>query len=194
MKLHLAVITAGLLWTMHGPASASSDIFARTEPGQLEIKELPAGILLESRVEGAYFENSNRLFRPLFGYISRHDIAMTTPVEARMEPGAMYFWVAPAEAAKVAGDEGGVRVIEQPARTVVAVGGRGAYSERNYRAAEAVLREWLAGQTDWIAEGDPYGVFWHGPFTPWFRKQYEVHQPLRRTPPPPAAPSEDAVG
>lgn len=196
MGFPFLVAIIGLFSTMNAPLTASTDIFARTEPGRVEVKELPAGILLETRVEGSYFENGNRLFRPLFRYISRHDIAMTTPVEARIEPGAMYFWVAPAEAAKVVGDEDGVRVLEQAARTVVAVGGRGAYSERNYSNAEAVLREWLAGQTDWLAEGEAYGVFWHGPFTPWFRKQYEVHQPLRRAPvvPPPSDLKDDDPG
>ncbi|MCC5842333.1 MAG: heme-binding protein [Opitutales bacterium] len=160
------------------PATAT-DAFARTEADVMEIKHLPGGILLESTAEGAYFENSNRLFRPLFRYISRHDIAMTTPVEARMEPGAMLFWVAPSEEGKVAGDEEGVRVIEQPPRTVGAIGGRGAYSERNFHRAEDALRAWLAEQEAWEIDGEAYGVFWHGPFTPWFRKQFEVHIPVR---------------
>lgn len=79
------------------------------------------------------------------------------------------------------GDEEGVRVIEQPPRTVAAIGGRGAYSERNFRRAEAALRTWLAEQDAWEIDGEAHGVFWHGPFTPWFRKQYEVHIPVRPT-------------
>lgn len=175
-SIHLSF---SLFFVMCAMPLSAAEAFPRTAADQIEIKHLPGGILLESTGEGSYFQNSNRLFRPLFRYISRHDIAMTTPVEARIEPGAMLFWVAPSEEGKVAGDEEGVRVIEQAPRTVAAIGARGAYSERNFRAAEAALREWLAEQQPWQIDGEAYGVFWHGPFTPWFRKQFEVHIPVR---------------
>ena len=67
--------------------------FEPTKPGIIELKELPSGRLLESKGDGSYFNSSNSLFGPLFRYIQKNDIAMTTPVEARMDPGAMYFWV-----------------------------------------------------------------------------------------------------
>jgi len=43
-----------------------------------------------------------------------------------------------------------------------------------------VLLAWLAGRGDLEPTGEPYAVFWNGPFTPWFAKRYEVHQPVRR--------------
>jgi effector-binding domain-containing protein len=175
------IFVLGIAFAMSPAPGFATDAFPRTEAEQIEVKDLPAGILLKSSAEGSYFENSNRLFRPLFRYISRNEIAMTTPVEARMKPAAMLFWVAPSEEGKVVGDEEGVRVIEQPPRTVAAIGGRGAYSERNFRRAEAALRTWLAEQDAWEIDGEAHGVFWHGPFTPWFRKQYEVHIPVRPT-------------
>lgn len=160
-------------------ASAANEAFARTAPDVIEIKTLPSGTLLESTAGGDYFANSGRLFRPLFRYIRRHEIAMTTPVESRMSPGAMYFWVSPGEVSKLAGDEDGVRVVETPERRVAAIGGRGGYTKRNHTQAEDTLRAWLGEQTEWVIDGDAHAVFWHGPMTPWFRKQYEVHIPVR---------------
>ena len=96
--------------------------FAPTPPGEIEIKELPPGVLLESSSGQSYFESDNQLFRPLFRYIRERDIAMTTPVEARIHPGRMYFWVAEGEVAKVDGDTDSVRVVHLPERKVASAG------------------------------------------------------------------------
>ena len=82
-------------------AMATEQAFPPTAPGVTEVKTLPAGILLKSAGRGNYFEQSDGLFMPLFRYISRHNIEMTTPVEARIDDAAMYFWVAESQHAKV---------------------------------------------------------------------------------------------
>lgn len=180
MNLRLSsVLTFIVLINLPMSLSAASAAFPATEPGEFEIKTLPAGTLLEATAEGSYFDNSNRLFRPLFRYISSHGIAMTVPVEATPEPGAMYFWVAPEEIAKVSGDKDGVRVIQVNPRTVAAHAARGSYSERNFARVRADLEAWLATQEAWVASGDAYAVYWSGPFTPWFRKLFEVHIPVQ---------------
>ncbi len=158
---------------------ATEQAFPPTAPGVAEFKTLPSGVLLKASGRGSYFDESNGLFRPLFNYISSQKIAMTTPVEAQIDQAAMYFWVAPSELAKVAGDKGGVEVIQMPERRVASLGARGGYSRENFVLTRAKLSEWLAAQPEMEAAGDAYAVYWHGPFTPWFAKRSEVHIPVR---------------
>ncbi len=148
--------------------------FKATEPGQVELKTLPAGRLLASRGSDSYFQNSNQLFGPLFRYISDRGIAMTTPVEAHMDPGTMYFWVASDQLDLAEDDTDSVVVIDVPERRVAAVGARGAYSEANFNQAKDVLLDWIEGQDSIAITGEPYAVYWNGPFTPWFMKTFEV--------------------
>lgn len=168
-----------LLLPLAASAMATEQAFPPTASGVSEVKTLPAGVLLRSSGQGNYFDQSNRLFGPLFRYISRHDIAMTTPVEARIDDAAMYFWVAASQEAKVAGSDGAVVVERVPERRVASRGGRGSYSRENYEKTRDELLAWLKGQAGLEAAGAPYAVFWHGPFTPWFAKRYEVHVPVR---------------
>ena len=161
------------------PAMATEQAFPPTAPGVTEVKTLPAGVLLKSTGRGNYFEQSDGLFMPLFRYISRHNIAMTTPVEARIDSAAMYFWVAESQHAKVAGSEGKVEVERIPARRVASLGIKGSYTRDNFEKNRDMLVAWIARQTDLEAAGEPYAVYWHGPFTPWFAKRSEVHVPVR---------------
>ncbi len=166
------------------PAMATEQAFPSTAPGVIEVKTLPAGVLLKSTGRGNYFEQSDGLFMPLFRYISRHNIAMTTPVEARIDDAAMYFWVAESQHAKVPGSEGAVEVQRLPERRVASLGAKGSYSRGNFEETRDKLMTWIAKQTDIETAGEPYGVFWHGPFTPWFAKRSEVHVPVRSKPAP----------
>ncbi len=158
----------------------AEEAFPPTEPGVSEIKTLPAGLLLKSAADGNYFDNGGRLFGPLFRYISLHNISMTTPVEATIDDAAMFFWVAPSQAEKVAGSKDGVEVIKVPERIVAVRGAKGGYNQDNYDETRAELLEWLSSQSEWRTTGDSYGVYWNGPFTPWFMKTYEVQIPVER--------------
>ena len=163
-------------------AMAAETAFPATASGVNELKTLPAGVLLKSTGRGSYFSQSNALFGPLFRYISRHDIAMTTPVEAKIDEAAMYFWVAPSQVAEVVGDEGGVVVERIPERRVASRGSRGSYSRELFEKTRAELQAWLASQPDLEAAGDAYGVYWDAPYMPWFLKRSEVHIPVRPKP------------
>lgn len=158
---------------------ATEQAFPPTTPGTSELKTLPAGVLLRSSGSGEYFDRANDLFRPLFRYISRHDIAMTVPVEARIREAAMYFWVAASQEGKVAGDDGAVVVERFPERRVASRGARGGYSRSHYERTRDELLAWVSGQAGVEPAGEPYAVFWSGPFTPGFLKRYEVHVPVR---------------
>ena len=158
---------------------ATEKAFPPSPIGASELKILPAGLLLKTSATGSYFDQSNRLFGPLFNYISSHEIAMTTPVEAKIEGAAMFFWVAKSQRAKVGGSTDAVEVVEIPERWVASLGARGSYSAQNFSKTRDQLLAWLDQQKDVEAAGPPYAVYWDGPFTPGFFKRYEVHVPVR---------------
>jgi hypothetical protein len=180
--MRCATVLLLLLLPILSDAMANEQAFPPTASGVNELKTLPAGVLLKSAGSGEYFESANNLFMPLFRYISRHDIAMTVPVEARIRDAAMYFWVAESQHAKVTGNEGAVVVEKIPERRVASRGARGSYSRSNFERTRDELLAWLATRTDVEAAGEPVAVFWSGPFTPWFIKRYEVHVPVRLRP------------
>lgn len=167
-----------ILLAFASPAMAATEAFNRSPVGTPELKTLPAGLLLKASGKGNYFEQSNDLFRPLFNYISTHDIAMTTPVEASIEGAAMYFWVAESERGKVGGNSQGVEVVEIPERRVASLGARGSYSAANFAATRDELLAWLGARADVVATGPAYAVYWNGPFVPGFLKRFEVHIPV----------------
>lgn len=168
-------------WLLAGPvALTAQSVFPATEPGRVELKTLPAGTLLKAAGKGDYFGQDGSLFLRLFRFISARDVAMTTPVEAQVDDAAMFFWVAEKDRAKAGAAKEGIEVVARPAREVASAGAKGAYSRENFLKTKAVLVAWLAGRSDLEAAGEPYAVFWNGPFTPWFAKRYEVHQPVRR--------------
>jgi hypothetical protein len=164
-------------------AMAASEAFPPTPPGTTELKTLPAGVLLKSAGSGSYFDTADNLFSPLFRYISKHDIAMTTPVEARIDSAAMFFWVAASERSKVAGNAAGVEVVEVPERRVASHGERGGYGRTNFEKARDKLLAWVATQPAIEPAGEPYAVYWNAPFVPAFLKRFEVHVPVRPKPP-----------
>lgn len=158
---------------------AYESAFPKTAPGASELKTLPAGTLLKAAAGGDYFARSGGLFRPLFNYISDHDIKMTVPVEAQIDDAAMFFWVGRTELDKVRPATGGVEIIRMPERRVAVRGARGGYNRPNFERTRDELLRWLAAQGSLEAAGPAYAVYWNGPFTPWFLREYEVHVPVR---------------
>jgi hypothetical protein len=158
--------------------SAAEKAFPQTDVGVAEIKSLPAAHLIASQSEQSYFSNGNGLFRPLFRYISSRDIAMTTPVEAEMEPGIMYFYIGEEAVDRAQNGNDEVTVHTLPERLVASYGVRGGYNERNFDKADAKLREWLSTQSNYQIAGDARGVFWNGPFMPGLFKRFEIHIPI----------------
>ena len=172
------IFTLFLLLTMTS-SHAAEQAFDPTKPGQIELKTLPAGRLLVCEGEGDYFNQSNSLFGPLFRYIQSHDISMTTPVEARIEPGTMIFWVASDQVDKADENTDRVRVIDIEERTVAAIGKRGGYSQSNFEEARAELLQWIEERGDLEIAGEPFAVYWNGPFVPGPFKKFEVQVEVR---------------
>lgn len=163
-----------LILTVGNSVSGYEKAFKETEAGVIEVKVIPGGRLLESKANGSYFDTSNNMFRPLFNYIQENEISMTTPVEARIDPGIMYFWVASDQIDKAVESTGRVKVIDIPERKVAAIGAKGSYNKRNFEKAKRELLVWVTTQDDISVKGEPFGVYWNGPLTPWFMKRFEV--------------------
>ena len=159
-------------------ASAYEAAFKKTPVDQIEVRTLPAARLIAVEAQGSYFDHSNGLFKQLFSYISDNDISMTVPVEGQLDSAQMRFYLGQ-DAPDAPRDTDAVRVIEVPSRMVASIGGSGSYGESNVGAARQRLESWLADQEQWAADGEPYAVFWDGPFTLWFMKRFEVHIPLQ---------------
>lgn len=166
---------------------SAAPAFPATAPGVTELETLPAGLLVRSEAPGDYFEKSGELFRPLFRYIQRKDIAMTTPVESHPgDTSAMLFWIGAGERAKAEGDLApsaarapeGVVVLQRFERLVASHGGRGGYSRENFERACAALLAWVAARPELSVAGEVYAVYWNSPFVPPFFKRYEVHVPV----------------
>ena len=172
-------------------AMSASPAFPPTAPGMTELKILPAGLLVRSEAKGDYFEKSGDLFRPLFRYIQRKDISMTTPVESHMgDTSAMYFWIGESERPKAETDltpaatpvPEGVIVLKRPEQLVASHGGRGGYSRAHFEQAREAVLAWVAAHPEFTVSGEAYGVYWNSPFMLPFLKRYEVHVPVKKVP------------
>lgn len=174
-------LTALLLAATPLMSFAYEQAFPKTGVGTYEIKTVPQARLIASQTDKAYFDGNNGLFRPLFRYIQQNDIAMTTPVEAEMDPGVMYFYIGSDVDDATLQETERVTVHELPERVVASLGVRGGYSEGNFREAAAELEAWLRQNQDYEAAGPPRGIFWNGPYVPGFLKRFEVHIPVKST-------------
>jgi hypothetical protein len=170
----LAILLAAVSSSM-----AYESAYSMTDAGKVEVKNLPAHVTIEAAGGGDYFERGNDLFRRLFRYIDRNKISMTVPVEADIDTAAMRFYVGAAERDRIPANWDGVTRINVPARTVVSAGLRGGYNRENFQKAVARAEAWLGQNPGWVRAGEPYAVYWSGPFTPGFMKRSEVHIPVR---------------
>ena len=167
----------------------TEEAYPRTPMGAIETKSLPAARLMLAESPKGYFEADNGLFMKLFRYIDGNRIPMTAPVEARLSPGVMVFYMDAGSAKRTELlPTAQVKLAETPARLVASIGVRGAYTKENFDEALAKLKAWLAARPDLLAQGEPYAVYWNSPFVPGIFKHSEVHLAVVARPAPaPAA-------
>jgi effector-binding domain-containing protein len=159
---------------------AYQSMYEKTPVGKIKVIELPERLALEAKTDGTYFDKDNGLFRKLFRYISTNDVAMTTPVEADMNPGKMRFFVGSEDRKKILKPDNTVKIVKMPVRTVLSIGIRGSYSEKNFSTNQKKLTDWIEKNKGFEPAGECYGVYWNGPFIPGFFKRSEVHLPIRK--------------
>ncbi|MBG30254.1 MAG: hypothetical protein CMI31_09680 [Opitutae bacterium] len=161
-------------------ALAYETMYERTAVGEIEVKEIPHRVALETAIQKDYFAGDNNMFRTLFRYIRSNDLAMTVPVEAEMKPGKMRFFVGGKDAAKKITSRDGVAVREMQRITVVSIGIRGSYSKTRFQRYEQKLKVWLMENKEFEAISRPYGVYWNSPMVPGIFKRSEIHVVIRK--------------
>ena len=158
---------------------AYETMFEQTPVGEIKIVELPERIALEATSNGSYFKSDNGLFRKLFRYISTYEVAMTTPVEADIDPGKMRFFVGAKDQGKNISSTEDVEVRKIAPKKVLAIGVRGSYSEKKFMDNKQKLIQWLDKEKKYEVAGEAYAVYWDGPFVLGFFKRSEVHIPIK---------------
>ena len=158
--------------------TAYESMHEKTPVGKIKVIDLPTRLALEASSYGNYFDSNNGLFRKLFQYISFHNVSMTTPVEADINPGKMRFFVGIKDAEKKLSSNDNVKVIELPKIKIVSIGVRGSYTKENFNTNKKKLENWLSKSKLYKQDGEAYGVYWNGPFIPGFFKRSEVHIPI----------------
>ena len=149
--------------------------YAPTEVGVVEVKTLPSARVIETTATSGYHQQSDAMFMRLFNYIKANDIAMTVPVEGELKPGVMRFFVAEKLATRQFKDSAEVKVRTMPARKVISCGARGGYGKADTDRVIEKLLAWLKAHPEIKAKGEPYAVFWDGPFIPPMLRRMEVH-------------------
>ena len=164
---------------------------APTPPGAVEIKRYPSARRAEVSMTTSVGRASGTGFMPLFGHITRNEIAMTAPVEmefsdADAERGedvewTMAFLYERPDQGELGVDErdGRVEVVQTEPITVLAMGAQGyVRGGRGMGDMEAKLEAWIAENPDWQRAGRTRWFGYNGPeIRPAFRWS-EVQIPI----------------
>lgn len=154
---------------------------APTPPGAIEIKKYPSVRRAEFVGRGDNDSGRNGAFWPLFQHIKKREIAMTSPVEMDYDDSGewtMSFLYRTADLGPT-GTDGNVRVVDTEPVTVISIGLRGSYGMRTIERGLEQLQQWLDGQSEWEAAGDPRSFYYNGPYVPNADKWAEAQIPVR---------------
>ncbi len=168
---------------------------APTPPGMIELKTYPVVRRAEYSAKGSSNFGMNVGFWPLFNHIKKRDIAMTSPVEMDYRPEGERTPLTPMQDAEGSwtmsflyrtvslgptGEDGRVKVVDNPEMTVVSIGMRGPYGMGAVNAGLEELQKWFAAQDAWEPVGDPRGLNYNGPDVPLKSKWSEVQVKVQR--------------
>lgn len=168
---------------------------APTPPGMIELKTYPVVRRAEYSAKGSSNFGMNVGFWPLFNHIKEREIEMTSPVEMDYRPAGERTPLTPMKDAEGSwtmsflyrtadlgptGEDGRVKVLDNPEMTVVSIGMRGPYGMGTVNAGLEELQKWFAGQDEWEPVGDPRGLNYNGPQVRMRDKWSEVQVQVRR--------------
>lgn len=156
-----------------------------TNPGSIEIKKYPAYRSAVASAKNASMGSDNIMFFSLFRHITNSNVEMTSPVVNTYEPKmienpkelgevSMEFLYSSPNQGTAGKGVGAVQVVDHPEATYVCLGVQGRMDDKLMREGVAKLREWLAGQKQWVEDGSPRRLGYHGPMTPTAKRLWEV--------------------
>ncbi|MDX2037267.1 MAG: heme-binding protein [Isosphaeraceae bacterium] len=163
-----------------------------TEPGKIEVKSYPVYRSAVAKAKNTSSAADGVLFFSLFNHISRKGVEMTAPVvmtysdskmiENRKEMGemSMEFLYQSTKIGETGKGVGAVQVVDHEPRKFVCIGVQGE-SDRPSMASNLVkLRTWLEEHKgEWVADGEPRVLGYHGPMTPVNQRLWELQIPVK---------------
>ncbi|MEO6811863.1 MAG: heme-binding protein [Isosphaeraceae bacterium] len=164
-----------------------------TEPGKIEVKKYPAYRSAVTKAKKATVLSSDLMFFSLFNHIQRNNVAMTAPVINTFEtphmvetPGAkgevaMEFVYRSPKQGKLGPDGASVAVVDHPGQNFVCLGFQGGnMNDKQMSKAVETLHEWLdEHKAEWVEDGPPRRLGYHGPMTPRAQRLWEVQIPVK---------------
>jgi SOUL heme-binding protein len=177
----------------NGDAPLAEGFPSATEPGKIQVKKYPAYRSAVTKSNTATVSSGDLMFFTLFGHIQKNQIEMTAPVintfkTPRMieTPGArgevtMEFVYRSPKEGKSGPDGPSIEVVDHPARSFVSIGFQGGnLSDDQMREAVATLRKWLdEHKGEWVEDGPPRRLGYHGPMTPSVQRLWEIQIPVK---------------
>lgn len=164
-----------------------------TKPGLIEVKQYPGYRSAVAKAKDVSMGADNILFFSLFNHISRSDIEMTTPVVNTYTPTmietpnskgevSMEFVYRTPDMGKTGRGVGAVEVVDHPSQLYICLGFQGVMNNDRMREGTAQLKTWLEEhKTEYVLDGSPRRLGYHGPMTPTRERRWEVQLPVKRT-------------
>lgn len=175
-----------------GDAKLAEGFPTATKPDTIEVKRYPAYRSAVARGQGMTQGSGDMLFWNLFGHIQRNGVEMTAPVintyktpkmlESPREKGevTMEFVYPTLRDGKTGPDTRVVSVEDHPASDFVCLGFQGAMNDKRMSEGMTTLKKWLEEhKSEWIADGPPRRLGYHGPMTPARRRLWELQIPVK---------------
>jgi hypothetical protein len=176
-----------------GDAPLAEGFPQATVPGKIEVKKYPSYRSAVTKMKKATVSSGDLMFFALFSHIQKNKVEMTAPVINTFKtpqmietPGAkgevsMEFVYRSPKLGSAGADGAFVEVADHPAQTFVCLGFQGgAVSDRQMREAVATLHKWLdEHKGEWVEDGPPRRLGYHGPMTPAAQRLWEVQLPVK---------------
>ncbi len=170
------------------PTSLPQNFPEPTSIGEIEVKSYPRYRGVTYTHTGDLSQATRQAFNPLFQHISRNQIAMTTPVEARYYEAVDHSPHSRSEVSFLYSSpeiipenvQSDVKITDTEAMTVVSIGIQGGYTWESYQKNLEKLQNWLQQHPEYKVIGSPRRLFYNSPMTPEPLKYSEVQIPIEK--------------